>query len=314
MREYGKIAPQFWTGKTGKTIRTSGPYTQVVALYLLTSPSSTMLGLYYLPLPTLCHEVGCSLQAARKAIHALSQADFAHYDEPTEYVWVPNMARFQLGKSMKPSDKRISYVLKAVEVFRGTPFFNDFLTRYQQDFHLDGLSPIEVPSKALDGPSEARSRSRSRIRSSSRRAETGERDMPPEVDLKFEEFWNLFPKRNGKRLGKPEALRKYLSLSTEDRQLVIVAVRHYAGSELILKGIGIMDPHRFLQKGKGDQPWREWIEPEAQVVAPQKKCAWNINGDTCEECIMPESKYCTKHKTDILAIQGKHGLSANCVQ
>src|SRR5437899_9218726 len=74
VREYAKVAPQFWTGETGKRIRALGRDAQVVALYLVSSPSSTMLGFYYLPIPTLCHEIGISRQGALKALRSLSEA------------------------------------------------------------------------------------------------------------------------------------------------------------------------------------------------------------------------------------------------
>lgn len=126
----------------------------------------------------------------------------------------------------------------------------------------DGVKDTFPPSIA---PSFGVSPSSSSSSSSSFSQKT-EKDMPPAVEGEFEELWTLFPTRNGKRVGKPEALRKYRTLSAEDRQLALVAVRHYANSELVLKGVGIMDLHRFLQKAKWDQPWRDWIEPEQRVT------------------------------------------------
>ena len=49
MRNYATISPQFWLGDTGRKLRKSGPESMVVALYMMTSPHSNMLGLYYLP-------------------------------------------------------------------------------------------------------------------------------------------------------------------------------------------------------------------------------------------------------------------------
>jgi len=256
MREYGKIAPQFWTGGTGKTIRAAGPQVQVIALYLVTSPSATMLGLYYLPLPTLCHEVGCTMQAAQEALRVLSRADFARYDELTEFVWVPNMARFQISENLKTGDKRVTSIIKALEGLKHTPFYEDFLKRYQRAFQLNGAGPTDTPSMPLRSPSEAK------IRNRSSRTKAGARDLSPTVDPAFEEFWMHYPKRNGKRLEKPEAITKFQSLSPKDRRLVLVAVQNYAASENVQKGVGIMDPHRFLRKDKGHEPWRDWMEPE----------------------------------------------------
>jgi len=92
MRDFAKVSPLFWTGKTGKEIRESGRDVQVVALYLMTCPTSNMIGMYYLPIPTLCHEVNISKQGAMKALQSLSKVGFACYDEASEYVWVVEMA------------------------------------------------------------------------------------------------------------------------------------------------------------------------------------------------------------------------------
>ncbi len=35
---------------------------QVVAMYLITGPNSSALGIYYVPFPRLCHETGISAQ------------------------------------------------------------------------------------------------------------------------------------------------------------------------------------------------------------------------------------------------------------
>lgn len=204
MRDYGKIAPQFWTGETGKAIRAAGPQVQVVALYLLTSPSSTMTGLYYLPLPTLCHEVGCPLQAARKALYFLSQVGFAHYDEGSEHIWIPNMANFQIGETMKPGDKRITYIVKALEGLKNSPFFNEFIKRYQEAFHLIGVSPIDAPSMPLGSPSEAKSMIRS-MRSKAGSVEQEQNDTPPTVEFgcdDFDQLWGAYPNKAGKEAAK----------------------------------------------------------------------------------------------------------------
>jgi hypothetical protein len=147
MREYGKIAPTFWTGETGKKIRKAGRDAQVVACYLMTAPSSNMLGLYYLPIPVLAHEVGISIEGASKALASLSEADFAQYDDASEYVFVLRMAHYQIGADLSPNDKRVTGIKKQLEPLKKIQFFNQFLDRYREAFHLEDVSPSEVPSK-----------------------------------------------------------------------------------------------------------------------------------------------------------------------
>src|SRR6266496_3257993 len=107
MRSYSCVTPQFWTGATGRALRQAGRDAQVIALYLVTCPSASMTGVFYLPLPTLCHEVGIAPAKARKALAALERENFAQYDAESEVAWVPEMARFQVGERLEPGDKRI---------------------------------------------------------------------------------------------------------------------------------------------------------------------------------------------------------------
>ena len=96
-------------------------------------------------------------------------------------------------------------------------------------------------------------------------------DGPPAVDHGFEEFWELYPMRNGKRLGKPEALARFRQLKSEDRLLILTAVGNYAASEMTQKGIGIKDAHRWLRNGKDSEPWRDWLTPEQPVNSQEVK-------------------------------------------
>ena len=149
MREYGKVGPTFWTGETGKKIRNAGRNAQIVALYLQTAPGSNMLGLYYLPIPVLAHETGITLEEASKALQCLSEVGFAQYDHESEYVFVPNMARFQIGERLSETDKRVAGIKKQLETLRKTPFFNQFLNLYREPYHLQDVSPSEAPQKPL---------------------------------------------------------------------------------------------------------------------------------------------------------------------
>jgi len=150
MRDYAKVAPTFWTGETGKKIRVLGRDAQVVALYLITCPGSNWIGLYYLPLPTLCHEVGISREAALGILRKLAEIDFAHYDLDREQVWIPGTAKFQIGEQLKPTDKRILGIVKDLKPHIETTFGADFYQRYKESFCLPELavrSPMQAPPK-----------------------------------------------------------------------------------------------------------------------------------------------------------------------
>ena len=74
----------------------------------------------------------------------------------------------------------------------------------------------------------------------------------------FEQFWNAYPKRNGKRVGRQKTLGLFLKLTPEDRPITIQAAINYSRSERVLSGYS-KDPERFLK----DEFWRDWVEPES---------------------------------------------------
>jgi hypothetical protein len=139
MRDHARISPRFWIGSTGRAIRNGGHELQVVAFYLMTAPSSNMIGLYYLPIPMISHDTGVTLEGASKALQSLSEAGFAHYDRASETVWVVEMATWQTAPELLPTDNRVKGVVSQLEPYK----------RYRVAYHLPELSPSEGASKPL---------------------------------------------------------------------------------------------------------------------------------------------------------------------
>lgn len=140
MRGYARVAPQFWTGDTGREIRAAGADTQRVALYLMTCPSSNMIGLYYLPLPTLAHEVGhLDVIGASEALRSLEHIGFSFYDEMAEVIWVEQMARFQIAEELDADDKQIKGIMRQLAEFKNHRFSQAFHGYYKDRFHLPAV-------------------------------------------------------------------------------------------------------------------------------------------------------------------------------
>jgi hypothetical protein len=116
-----------------------------------------MTGIYYLPLPTLCYEVGITRKRARAALEVLAREGFAEYDEETSVVWVPEMARCQVGNDPKPDDKRIKGFLRELAAVPHPVFVGKFIEKYRKPFQLDEESlrkVIQVTSANLETPRE----------------------------------------------------------------------------------------------------------------------------------------------------------------
>ena len=160
MRDYSKISPAFWTGKTGRAIRALGPEAQVVAMYLLTSPHANMIGMYWLPVAYISADTGCPIEGASKALRSLIEAGFCRYCEETETVWVLEMAAYQIAESLKPGDKRVESIRKMLEESQA-PFAVEFFDKYGTAFCLKntkGLGRgIEAPPKPVNSEQRAES-------------------------------------------------------------------------------------------------------------------------------------------------------------
>lgn len=161
MRDYSQIVPTFWTRGSGKELR-GDHLAMLVALYAMTCPSSTMIGIYYLPLPTLAHEVGSDIEGARKALRRVEDVGIVQYDEETETIWVPEMARYQIGETLAPRDNRKAAVIKALTQLGKHRFARAFYAKYKASYGLPEMPELasaetnaREAGRLRKGPSEA---------------------------------------------------------------------------------------------------------------------------------------------------------------
>lgn len=153
MREYAKVSPQFWINDTGKKIKKLGLNAQLIALYLLTNPHATMLGIYYLPVAFIAHETGLSLEGALKGLQDLCEINFCSCDEISEYIWVHDMASDQISTQLKASDNRVKAINEAYSSLPNLSFLQKFYEKYVHAFFLEPrhnfFNSFEAPLKPL---------------------------------------------------------------------------------------------------------------------------------------------------------------------
>ncbi|MDQ0068297.1 hypothetical protein J2W34_000071 [Variovorax boronicumulans] len=152
MRDYAKAEPKMWHGETMKALRKTREGL-IVGLYLMTSPSSNMLGLFGQPILYMAYETGLGEEGARKGLQSCIEAGYCSYDDATEVVWVYEMAKYQIANELKASDKQCVGIQKAYDALPKNPFLGEFFDRYESAFHLtrrrsaDGAT--QAPSKPL---------------------------------------------------------------------------------------------------------------------------------------------------------------------
>ena len=154
LRDYSKVSGQFWIGKTGKSLR-GDMQSQIVAMYLMTSPHSNMIGVFHCPSIYISHETGSPLEGATKALHRLCEGGFCTYDDDSEMVWVHEMAKFQIGEVLKPTDNRVKDIQKQYanlpEGRIKTEFFNKYSVAYCLENDKPLASPLQAPPKPEAG-------------------------------------------------------------------------------------------------------------------------------------------------------------------
>lgn len=108
MRDYGKVHTTFWSSGTLKALDADA---KLLALYLLTSPHTTMTGAFRLPDAYACEDLGWDTQRFRNGIETLSRAGFVKVDSATRWLWVVNFTRF--NKPENPNVRKAA--LRAAE-------------------------------------------------------------------------------------------------------------------------------------------------------------------------------------------------------
>jgi hypothetical protein len=145
VRDFARLASTLWTGRTGRQLRGDFP-ALTLAPYLIGCGNANVIGLYYLPLPTLCHELGMPEQMARDALARLAapSVEFAFYDLDEEVVWLPAGPRYQLGCDvLSPGDKRGPAVVREAVRYAGCRFFWRFMERWSEALRI----PPEVAGR-----------------------------------------------------------------------------------------------------------------------------------------------------------------------
>ena len=181
MRDYSVVTPAFWIGATGKELR-GDTKAQVLAMYLMTSPHSTMTGVFHCPVLYMAHETGLSFEGASEALGRLIESGFCEYEAATETVFVVRMARFQIADHLKAGDNRIAGLKKDVAKMASSSMRSRFLEVHGEAFGLVNEEGKTSPSKAPPKP----------------RTGTGT-GLPPNPHGGFDEFWKCWPKNDRKQ-------------------------------------------------------------------------------------------------------------------
>lgn len=132
-RSYAKIFTGKWRSRSFRTLR-GNPWAIVLQDYLMSCPASEMSGVFYMPKYLIEGELGIPHDELENAIKILEEADFCRfYDD--EYVFVYNMARYQIADALSPDDNRWKSLMRDIEEMPDN-IRREFIIRYNEDFNL----------------------------------------------------------------------------------------------------------------------------------------------------------------------------------
>jgi len=153
MHNYRKVYPSFWVGEKACELRELGSIAHLMAINLMTNAHTDILGIYYLPIPYLAHDIAISAEEATAALNKLCAFGFCRYDEQSEYIWVVNMTKYQIEEALKPQDNRVKHIQTLYESLPKLPFLTDFYKMYAAYLHLKPRSTqkiIQPPPLQID--------------------------------------------------------------------------------------------------------------------------------------------------------------------
>jgi hypothetical protein len=212
---------------------------QVLALYAITAPGSNMIGLFYLPLPIIAHETGIPFEGVKEAIRTLSEGGFLQYDEAEEVVWIPEMAKFQIGDGpLAPKDNRIKGIAHEAAPYRKSRFFNEFIKRYGRAYRLDEPQnfPPEPSSEGRGSSEDAqplRSQAHAQAQASllsaagagvggNGESKNGNHNATEEPGG-FTKWWNAYPSYGTRKKGRDKCLQIWIRKTLEPLATQIIA-------------------------------------------------------------------------------------------
>ncbi len=269
---YRKIDPRIWTDE--KFRRLSGEE-QRIALYILTAQSNR-IGLFSFSPGKASEDLGTLPPTFQERFENVCRTLNWEWDAEARVLYLPTWWRYN------PPENANNVIgnLKDLDDLPETPLLKRFSTNTA--YLPEALAETFTQTLAKRYPQRSPKRSPSQEQEQEQEQEQ-KQDVPPAVKQAFEEFWTLYPKRNGKKLGRADALKKFGQLTPADQASLLTAVKHYASSGDVLQGIGIADPHRWIRKGTGtkqSEPWRDWIDPAHPTASnghsPTRTCTKRI--------------------------------------
>ncbi len=139
MREFNKISAKFWMAKFSRNLKQFGPEAMLLPIYLQTNHHTHSLGIFYLPIEYIAHDIGLEVNRVRDLLKYLVGLGFCQYDFEEKYIWLKDYAIEQAGGALKGHDNRVKQMQKYYAELPALDFLDEFFQIHKDDFHLSSI-------------------------------------------------------------------------------------------------------------------------------------------------------------------------------
>lgn len=257
---YRKVYSHFWRDRE---VRALGEFERLIALYCFAGPQSNRIGIFTFSLALAAEDLGTGTERVRKGLGTACQRLNWHYDEAARVLYIPSWWKWNQPEAAN----NMTGNLKDLAEIPESPLLHMFASNFRHidpknlDAFRTGCQPLGVP---VHNPSPTQEQEQEQEQEKEQEQDK-QQEQEQEQDFatslaasqRFDQFWSLYPERNGKKLHKQTARGKFLNFDDDDQHAAITAAANYAKSSAAADNYA-KDPHRFLEAGF----WRDWLTPE----------------------------------------------------
>lgn len=234
MRDYGKVHTSFWTSET---IRSMSEDARTLAMYLLTCPHNTIVGVFRLPDGYVCDDMQWTVDRVLKAFRETDLKGFANRCETTKWVWINK--HIEWNPPENPNQRK-----SAAKIALSVPD----QCAWKQAFMLDCVESIGIVIEQLPNPSATLSQpetetgtvTEDKTHSATDVAgDSGEDSGSGIYSQAFLTFWNLYPNR----VNKGAAFKAFKKIRAAEYPAIREGLERKKQSQAWLKDNGQFIPH-----------------------------------------------------------------------
>lgn len=236
MRDYGKVHSSFWSSDTIRSMSEDG---RTLAIYLLTSPHSTIAGTFRLPDGYACEDLQWDTQRVIKGFGELFDKGFANRCETTKWVWV--IKHLDWNPPENPNQRKaISKIARTIP--DDCAWKLDFM-RVCGEAPTSESAETSNHSQTLPEPFRNQEQEQEQEQEKPSCASADARDRPGRATTSdgFEQFWAAYPKR----VSKGAARKAWAKLKPSEQllQAILAGIGRAKTSAQWLRDDGRFVPH-----------------------------------------------------------------------